>query len=39
VHMHACMHLMDNAYSCNLMHDKIMLGSTASVFSTDFICA
>jgi hypothetical protein len=26
--MHACMHLIDNAYACNLMHDKIMVGST-----------
>jgi hypothetical protein len=28
VHMHACMHLIDNAYVCNLIDDKIMVGST-----------
>jgi hypothetical protein len=28
VHMHACMHLTDNVYICNLIDDKIMVGST-----------
>jgi hypothetical protein len=28
IYMHAYMHLIDNAYICNLIDDKIMVGST-----------
>jgi hypothetical protein len=28
MHMYVCMHLIDNAYVCNLIDDKIMVGST-----------
>jgi hypothetical protein len=29
--MHTCMHFIDNAYVCNLIDDKIMVGSTGGV--------